>query len=155
MMPEDPTFQLLALLGAAFAGFCLGVWMWRALTLRDRREAEQRHANEVKDLRDRWQQAQREADKPKQQSKGSEVRSKPAQAALVKPKAASEPDDLQRIKGVGKALERRLRELDVRTFAQIAAWTDADVERIEAGLNSIPGRIERDRWVEQAKKLAE
>ena len=53
MMPEDPTFQLFALLGAALVGFCLGVWLWRALTLRDRRETEQRHANEVKDLRDR------------------------------------------------------------------------------------------------------
>lgn len=183
-MPETGTIQILALLAAALAGFGLGVWLWRALTLRDRRETEQRHANEIRDIRDRWQQAQQELDKRAQsRSKGSQVRSQPQQAALVKPKASptapaeapatvSEPapakpvqaaavqpqpsvtpDDLKRIKGVGKALERRLRELDVRTFAQIAAWTDADIERIEAGLQSIPGRIRRDRWVEQANKL--
>lgn len=180
-MADDGTIQILALLGAALTGFGLGVWVWRALTLRDRRETEQRHANEVADLRDRWQQAQQQLEKASKSSpKASQVRAKPDQAALVKPKVvaaepvpaepvaapaavaaapavaapAEAPDDLKRIKGVGKALERRLRELNVRTYKQIAAWTDADIERIEAGLQSIPGRIRRDRWVQQAKKLA-
>jgi|GEM_PF-5372650 len=178
-MADDGTMQILALLGAALAGFGLGVWLWRALTLRDRRETEQRHANEVADLRDRWQQAQQQLEKAsKSSTKASQVRSKPDQAALVRPKAQTpptapekpavastppaapppaepaSPDDLKRIKGVGKALEKRLRELDVRSYKQIAAWTDADIERIEAGLQSIPGRIRRDRWVEQAQKLA-
>ncbi len=148
-MSEEATFQAITLLAAALAGFGLGVWVWRALTLRDRRETELRHANELKDLRDRWQQAQRELEKSKQQATGSQVRAKPEQAALVKPS----PDDLKRIKGVGKALEQRLRELGVESYAHIAAWTDADVARIEAGLSSIPGRIRRDGWVEQAKKL--
>lgn len=170
-MADDGTTQILALLGAALAGFGLGIWLWRALTLRDRRETEQRHANEVADLRDRWQQAQQQLEKAsKSSTKASQVRSKPDQAALVRPKAEAQaaapeepavaptpsapPDDLKRIKGVGKALEKRLRELDVRSYKQIAAWTDADIERIEAGLQSIPGRIRRDRWVEQARKLA-
>ena len=183
-MLDDGTFKLVVLLGAALAGFGLGVWLWRALTMRDRRETAQRHANEIKDLRDRWQQAQRQLEKAsKQSAKASQVRAKSDQAALVRPKDEAPPparekpiapelpvaptpavvpqpsamdsdDDLKRIKGVGKALERRLREMDVRTYAQIAAWTDADVDRVEAGLNSIPGRIRRDRWVEQARKLA-
>ncbi|TPM33048.1 hypothetical protein FJ958_09875 [Mesorhizobium sp. B2-3-5] len=39
------------------------------------------------------------------------------------------------------------------SFAQIAAWTAADIERIEHALQ-FGGRVERERWVEQAKLLA-
>jgi predicted flap endonuclease-1-like 5' DNA nuclease len=47
-----------------------------------------------------------------------------------------------------------LGELGVTTFAQIAAWSDADVERIDAQLGRFKGRITRDQWIEQAKLLA-
>jgi large subunit ribosomal protein L21 len=42
----------------------------------------------------------------------------------------------------------------VTTFAQIAAWTEADIAEFDEKL-SFKGRIEREGWVEQAKKLAE
>ncbi len=41
----------------------------------------------------------------------------------------------------------------VRTFAQIAEWTAADVKRVEEVLQ-FDGRIERENWIEQAKLLA-
>jgi predicted flap endonuclease-1-like 5' DNA nuclease len=67
---------------------------------------------------------------------------------------AAEADDLRRIKGVGPKLAALLHSLGVTTYAQIAAWTDADIDRIDAQLGTFAGRIRRDSWVEQAMLLA-
>ncbi|MCV3207249.1 proton-conducting membrane transporter [Mesorhizobium sp. YC-39] len=67
--------------------------------------------------------------------------------------AAGKANDLRRLIGIGPANERLLKGLGVTTYAQIAAWTAADVARIEKTLN-FDGRIERERWIEQAKLLA-
>ncbi|WP_270729687.1 endonuclease [Shimia sp. Alg240-R146] len=80
-----------------------------------------------------------------------------AAKAAPKPKAAaatSGADDLKQLKGVGPALEKKLQENGVTTFAQIAAWGAADIADMDDKL-SFKGRIERDGWVEQAKTLAE
>jgi large subunit ribosomal protein L21 len=53
---------------------------------------------------------------------------------------------------VGPALEKKLNEAGVTTFAQIAAWTEADIAAFDEKLN-FKGRIEREGWVEQAKEL--
>lgn len=76
----------------------------------------------------------------------SEQPSASAQAANV--------DDLTRIKGVGPKLKRLLASLDVTSFAQIAAWSEADVDRIDMQLGNFEGRIRRDNWIEQASLLA-
>ena len=47
-----------------------------------------------------------------------------------------------------------LGELGVTSYAQIAAWDAADVERIDAQLGRFKGRITRDQWVAQAQLLA-
>lgn len=62
-------------------------------------------------------------------------------------------DDLKKISGIGPKLEKALREMGCRTFADIAGWSDADVKRIDAELG-LAGRISRDDWVGQAKALA-
>ena len=67
---------------------------------------------------------------------------------------AGEGDDLRRIKGVGPKLVKLLQSQSVTRFEQIANWTDADIDRIDAQLGSFAGRIRRDNWVEQAKYLA-
>ena len=64
-------------------------------------------------------------------------------------------DDLTRIKGVGPKLVAVLNGLGVTSFAQIAAWDDAKIDRIDAELGRFQGRIRRDDWVGQAKLLAE
>ncbi|XUU60485.1 hypothetical protein ACRAQ6_13135 [Erythrobacter sp. HA6-11] len=66
----------------------------------------------------------------------------------------SSADNLTRIKGLGPKLAAMLQEQGITTFAQIAEWSDADVDRIDAGLGRFQGRIRRDSWVEQAKLLA-
>lgn len=63
-------------------------------------------------------------------------------------------DDLSRIKGVGPKLVALLGELGITSYAQIAAWDAADIERVDAQLGRFKGRITRDQWVEQAQLLA-
>lgn len=63
-------------------------------------------------------------------------------------------DDLTRIKGLGPKLAQTLADLGVTSFAQIAAWSDADIDRIDAQLGRFQGRIRRDNWPEQARFLA-
>ncbi|QKC81915.1 proton-conducting membrane transporter [Mesorhizobium sp. NZP2077] len=82
---------------------------------------------------------------------------KPVAPKTVAPKpaapAAAKPDNLRRLIGIGPVNEKLLKGQGVTTFAQIAAWTTADIERIEHALQ-FGGRVERERWVEQAKLLA-
>ena len=63
-------------------------------------------------------------------------------------------DDLTRIKGVGPKVAKLLHGLGVKTFAQIAAWDEGEVDRIDAQLGSFAGRIRRDDWRAQAALLA-
>ena len=72
--------------------------------------------------------------------------------APKKAKAAAGGDDLKQLSGVGPALEKKLHEAGVTTFAQIAAWTEADVADMDEKL-SFKGRIEREGWIEQAKEM--
>jgi len=62
-------------------------------------------------------------------------------------------DDLTRISGVGPKLAETLNELGVFTFEQIAEWTPENVAFVDARLK-FKGRIERDDWIGEAKKLA-
>lgn len=79
----------------------------------------------------------------------------PASApAAPAPAVEGEADDLRKIKGVGPKLVTLLQALGVTRYAQIAAWTDADIARIDGQLGNFTGRITRDNWVEQAKLLA-
>ena len=75
----------------------------------------------------------------------------PAPAATPAPSLAT--DDLRQIKGVGPKLEALLHELGITSYAQIAGWSEADVDRIDAQLGTFAGRIRRDSWIEQAKFL--
>ena len=77
----------------------------------------------------------------------------PAKKAAPKAAAATGGDDLKKLSGVGPALEKKLLEAGITTFAQIAAWTDEDVAAMDEKL-SFKGRIEREGWIEQAKELA-
>ncbi|MGB1426511.1 MAG: 50S ribosomal protein L21, partial [Paracoccaceae bacterium] len=74
---------------------------------------------------------------------------KPAKAEAA-PAAA---DDLKKLTGVGPALEKKLIAAGITSYAQIAAWTDADVAAIDEQL-SFKGKIEREGWIDQAKELA-
>lgn len=70
-------------------------------------------------------------------------------------KNGTAPDDLTRIRGIGPRYARQLQELGVRTFATIAAWTADECAHFARQLKVNPGRVERDRWVEQARALSD
>lgn len=70
------------------------------------------------------------------------------------PAAAAGADDLKQLSGVGPALEKKLHAAGVTSFAQIAAWTDADVAAMDEQLN-FKGRIEREGWIAQAAEKAQ
>ena len=78
---------------------------------------------------------------------------KPAAKAKAAAPAVAGADDLKQLSGVGPALEKKLHAAGVTSFAQIAAWTDADVAAMDEQL-SFKGRIEREGWIAQAKELA-
>ena len=63
------------------------------------------------------------------------------------------PDDLQRIRGIGKKNEELLNSLGIFHFGQIAAWTPAEVRWVGIQIK-FPERIERDDWIGQATILA-
>lgn len=86
-----------------------------------------------------------------EEAEAAEAEAQPASPASPSPAG----DDLTRIKGVGGKLNELLASLGVTSFAQIAAWNDADIDRIDAQLGRFQGRIRRDSWVEQARLLAE
>lgn len=99
--------------------------------------------------------------------KAQPVKAKPvaAEPVAVVPAKAEKPkrqkaarvvetqaDDLKRISGIGPKLEQVLNGMGVRRYADVALWSDKDVQRFDDQLG-FAGRIARDGWVEQAKAL--
>src|SRR5262249_35925121 len=63
------------------------------------------------------------------------------------------PDDLRQITGIGPKIQRTLNDLGIYHFDQIAAWTQKEIDWVNTSL-SFAGRIERDKWVAQARELS-
>jgi small subunit ribosomal protein S2 len=66
--------------------------------------------------------------------------------------ARGDPDDLKRITGITGKLEQKLNDIGVYHFWQIADL-DADNTTLLDRTLRLKGQVERDRWIEQAKKL--
>ena len=71
--------------------------------------------------------------------------------SLAAPRGGS-PDDLTRIKGIGPKSVEKLHALGVFHFDQIAAWNIDNARWIGAALSG-PGRVERGKWIQQAREL--
>lgn len=80
--------------------------------------------------------------------------SAPEPTALPVASTAGAADDLRKIKGIGPKIVGILQARGVTRYAQIAAWSDADLAAIDAELGSFAGRPLRDNWVDQAALLA-
>jgi NADH-quinone oxidoreductase subunit E len=74
--------------------------------------------------------------------------------AVLESAREGRPDDLKMIKGIGPKLESALHSVGVFHFDQIAVWSPAEVAWVDQNLEGFKGRVSRDDWVEQAKKLA-
>lgn len=93
--------------------------------------------------------AEKKAAAPKPAAKKDAL---PEGALFAKP--AGDADDLKVISGVGPVLEKKLNAIGIYTYAQVAAFTKEDIANVDDAL-SFKGRIDRDDWLSQAKKLAE
>jgi predicted flap endonuclease-1-like 5' DNA nuclease len=66
--------------------------------------------------------------------------------------APPQADQLTQIKGIASILEKRLHELGVYTFHQIASWEDHHIREFSTRL-AFKDRIAREGWVQQAQSL--
>ena len=96
----------------------------------------------------------KEAKKAAPKKEAAKAEPKAEKKAAPKKAAKSDAaDDLTQISGVGPVIVKKLAAEGVTTFAQIAKWTKSDVAAMDEKLN-FKGRIDREEWIKQAKKLA-
>ncbi len=79
------------------------------------------------------------------------VEAKPSWLMTAAPAAGA--DDLKIISGVGPKLEKMLNDLGIYTFSQVAGLDADGIAWVDENLEGFNGRVERDDWVGQAKKL--
>ena len=100
--------------------------------------------------------AKPEAEAPAVETPAEAPAETPAETPAESPAAAQPegpPDDLKKLPGVGPATEKKLNALGITTYAQIAAFTADDIERVDTALK-LKGKIEADDWPALAKELA-
>lgn len=68
--------------------------------------------------------------------------------------ADGEPDDLTRLKGLGPKAAAQLKLLGITRYAQLASLDSGQLASLDEKMGVFRGRIERDRWIEQARYLA-
>lgn len=69
--------------------------------------------------------------------------------------AVEQRDDLKQIFGIGPLTEKALNELGITSYSQLADLKHHDIESIATVLQIVPGRIERDDWVGNARRQLE
>jgi predicted flap endonuclease-1-like 5' DNA nuclease len=75
----------------------------------------------------------------------------PPKAAPAGSPEAGASDELTSIKGLGARSSERLAAVGVTTLAQVAAWSDADIDEIAPRIHVGAERIRREDWVGQAQ----
>lgn len=83
--------------------------------------------------------------------KAAKEEAAPAAAAPLFKAPKGKADDLTVIKGIGPVAAKDLNEQGITTFAQLAALTDADADKIDAAMPFSADQIKD--WREQAKEL--
>ena len=77
----------------------------------------------------------------------------PAKPIVLKKARRGKADDLTKIKGVGPKLEAAINDLGIYHYDQVAKWSAKEAAWVDENLGGIKGRIQRDKWVSQAKGL--
>jgi len=67
----------------------------------------------------------------------------------------SNPDDFQKIVGIGPFVEEKLNSIGINSYEQLSLLRDQDIEVITKLIEFFPGRIHRDDWKGQATALLE
>lgn len=111
---------------------------------------------ELRTLKERYSESQGEEDLEtsyQQTDVGQSPGTDFASSLGIKTASVHQKDDLKKISGVGPFIEEKLNRLGIYTFDQIAGITPEQAERINQAIEFFPGRIQRDDWVSQARRL--
>ncbi len=145
---EIALLLLIAFLIGCFISYLLRCFVFTPKTATDNREtkAAKAKATNKEPIKEATPKKETPANEPNASSDG-------------KPLGLSAPrdgkgDDLKRIKGIGPKIEKTLNELGIYHFDQIASWSRKTVKWVDNYL-SFKGRIDREKWIKQAKLLAE
>lgn len=121
--------------------------------------------NTVTDLQKGFNEANQEATSSKQEKQKlaleltelkqvkRSAKSSGSQTQQASTSVVQEIDDLKVINGIGPGIEVKLNKAGIYSFRQISELTEESIERVSSVIEFFPGRITRDRWVEQASKL--
>lgn len=66
---------------------------------------------------------------------------------------SAKPDDLVQIEGIGPYFAKKLNEIGIYNFKQLAAMNDYDIQVIALRIGFFFNRIKREDWQGQAQKL--
>ncbi len=78
---------------------------------------------------------------------------KPAAHSRFTPSTSQVKSDLTKISGIGPVIQKRLNDIGIYSYQQIAALTPEMVDRVAAAIKFFPDRIGRDNWIGQAAAL--
>lgn len=92
-------------------------------------------------------------EQPRADAPASLAPGRPAPPATLLREWPGEADDLTRINGVGAAMERILNENGIWLYRQIAGFSSTDIAWLTRAVGALPGRLQSDGWVEQARNL--
>lgn len=95
--------------------------------------------------------------KPKPAAAAPSSEKKTAEKSAPTPassKKAAAGDDLKALTGVGPALEQKLIEAGITSYAQIASWSEADLDKLDGEISGLKAKAEKGDWINEAKKLA-
>ena len=76
-------------------------------------------------------------------------------ASLFEFEPVEHRDDLKQIFGIGPVTEKALNDLGITSYSQLADLKSHEIEKIAGALEIVPGRIERDDWVGNARRQLE
>lgn len=76
------------------------------------------------------------------------------QPELIEQARDGRADDLKLISGIGPKLEQKLNSIGIWHYEQVAGWSQGNIDWVNAAI-SFRGRIEREKWVPQAKQIVQ
>lgn len=95
----------------------------------------------------------KKAEKKPAKSKATTTKSKASKPNAKSKAGKTKGDNIKKINGIGPVFEKKLNSIGVNKFEHIAAWTNADADRIDEELE-LSGRPQREDWIAKAKILA-
>jgi len=119
-------------------------------SLQSQLDQSKKETNLLEVTRQKLQTEVEELQKSKREEKRSfDINEKELSAKII----ADEKDDLKVINGIGPGIEKKLNTLGIYSFRQISELTEESIKQLTESIKFFPGRIDRDRWVEQSSKL--